>query len=98
MRTSSSEWKFGFRPPGRPMPTRLKAAMSCQTGPRPLLPQPVMLSNERPGIDHPGGPGQTDELACLTEGIYAYLLELDGWRSACQRHEGMATVDDHEGE
>ena len=57
-----------------------------------------MLNAEEPGIGAPGEPGDANGLACLTEGIQAYLQEIGGYRAVCRRHEGTTTVDMHEGE
>jgi len=56
-----------------------------------------MLSNgASPSID-PANPGDIDAVALLTGGIYAYLLEVDGYRSICRRHEETATVEQDDG-
>lgn len=40
----------------------------------------------------PAGTADTDGLSCLTEGVHAYLQEIDDYRAVCRRHEGTAVV------
>src|SRR4051795_193995 len=39
-----------------------------------------------------------DGIACVREGLYAYLKEIHGYRAVCLRHEGSAAVEQCDGE
>lgn len=57
-----------------------------------------MLSLEETSQNVASESGCCKALAYLTEGIYGYLQEVDGYRAVCRRHEGTAMAHAHDGE
>lgn len=50
------------------------------------------MTGADPRTEDPGEPEHTDALACVSAGLYAYLLEIDGYRAICSRHQGTAVI------